>query len=216
MFDIEKYREIKEKIDKSQLKSQIVAISKNHPQESVINAIHQGIRIFGENRVIEAKDKFSEILIKYPDIELHLTGPLQSNKVKKAIDLFDVFHTIDREKIAKEISKYGNKLINKKLYVQVNTGKEVNKSGIYPEHLKDFLKFCLSEIKIQIVGLMCIPPINEKASSHFDMLKTLAEKNHINQLSIGMSADYEEALLFNPTYIRLGTTLFGTRKWNKS
>ena len=216
MFDIEKYREIKEKIDKSQLKSQIVAISKNHPQESVINAIHQGIRIFGENRVIEAKDKFSDILIKYPDIELHLTGPLQSNKVKKAIDLFDVFHTIDREKIAKEISKYGNKLINKKLYVQVNTGKEVNKSGIYPEHLKDFLKFCLSEIKIQIVGLMCIPPINEKASSHFDMLKTLAEKNHINQLSIGMSADYEEALLFNPTYIRLGTTLFGTRKWNKS
>ena len=212
MFDIEKYREIKEKIDKSQLKSQIVAISKNHPQESVINAIHQGIRIFGENRVIEAKDKFSDILIKYPDIELHLTGPLQSNKVKKAIDLFDVFHTIDREKIAKEISKYGNKLINKKLYVQVNTGKEVNKSGIYPEHLKDFLKFCLSEIKIQIVGLMCIPPINEKASSHFDMLKTLAEKNHINQLSIGMSADYEEALLFNPTYIRLGTTLFGTRK----
>ena len=212
MFDIEKYREIKEKIDKSQLKSQIVAISKNHPQESVINAIHQGIRIFGENRVIEAKDKFSDILIKYPEIELHLTGPLQSNKVKKAIDLFDVFHTIDREKIAKEISKYGNKLINKKLYVQVNTGKEVNKSGIYPEHLKDFLKFCLSEIKIQIVGLMCIPPINEKASSHFDMLKTLAEKNHINQLSIGMSADYEEALLFNPTYIRLGTTLFGTRK----
>ena len=212
MFDIEKYREIKEKIDKSQLKSQIVAISKNHPQESVINAIHQGIRIFGENRVIEAKDKFSDILIKYPDIELHLTGPLQSNKVKKAIDLFDVFHTIDREKIAKEISKYGNKLLNKKLYVQVNTGKEVNKSGIYPEHLKDFLKFCLSEIKIQIVGLMCIPPINEKASSHFDMLKTLAEKNHINQLSIGMSADYEEALLFNPTYIRLGTTLFGTRK----
>ena len=212
MFDIEKYREIKEKIDKSQLKSQIVAISKNHPQESVINAIHQGIRIFGENRVIEAKDKFSDVLIKHPDIELHLTGPLQSNKVKKAIDLFDVFHTIDREKIAKEISKYGNKLINKKLYVQVNTGKEVNKSGIYPEHLKDFLKFCLSEIKIQIVGLMCIPPINEKASSHFKMLKTLAEKNHINQLSIGMSADYEEALLFNPTYIRLGTTLFGTRK----
>tara|TARA_Y100001936_G_scaffold216717_1_gene228129 strand:+ start:405 stop:1043 length:639 start_codon:yes stop_codon:yes gene_type:complete len=212
MFDIEKYREIKEKIDKSQLKSQIVAISKNHPQESVINAIHQGIRIFGENRVIEAKDKFSDILIKYPEIELHLTGPLQSNKVKKAIDLFDVFHTIDREKIAKEISKYGNKLLNKKLYVQVNTGKEVNKSGIYPEHLKDFLKFCLSEIKIQIVGLMCIPPINEKASSHFKMLKTLAEKNHINQLSIGMSADYEEALLFNPTYIRLGTTLFGTRK----
>ena len=212
MFDIEKYREIREKIDKSQLKSQIVAISKNHPQESVINAIHQGIRIFGENRVIEAKDKFSDILIKYPEIELHLTGPLQSNKVKKAIDLFDVFHTIDREKIAKEISKYGNQLTNKKLYVQVNTGKEVNKSGIYPEHLKDFLKFCLSEIKIQIVGLMCIPPINEKASSHFDMLKTLAEKNHINQLSIGMSADYEEALLFNPTYIRLGTTLFGTRK----
>ena len=212
MFNIEKYREIKQKIDKSQLKSQIVAISKNHPQESVINAIHQGIRIFGENRVIEAKDKFSDVLIKHPDIELHLTGPLQSNKVKKAIDLFDVFHTIDREKIAKEISKYGNKLINKKLYVQVNTGKEVNKSGIYPEHLKDFLKFCLSEIKIQIVGLMCIPPINEKASSHFKMLKTLAEKNHINQLSIGMSADYEEALLFNPTYIRLGTTLFGTRK----
>ena len=212
MFNIEKYREIREKIDKNQLKSQIVAISKNHPQDSVIQAINHGVRIFGENRVIEAKNKFSKILLEYPEVELHLTGPLQSNKVKKAIDLFDVFHTIDREKIANEISKHRDKLQNKKLFVQVNTGKEINKSGIYPEDLKEFLAYCYNDIKIKIVGLMCIPPIDEKASIHFEMLKNLGEKNKLNLLSIGMSADYEEALLFKPTYIRLGTTLFGNRK----
>ncbi len=212
MFDINKYREIKENIDKNQLKSQIIAISKNHPKESVVYAIKQGVRIFGENRVIEAKNKFSKILLEYPDVELHLTGPLQSNKVKKAIDLFDVFHTIDREKIANEISKYGDKLQNKKLFVQINSGKETNKSGIYPEHLKDFLEYCFNEIKIKIEGLMCIPPIDEKPSAHFQMLRNLGEKNNLNLLSFGMSADYEEALLFNPTYIRLGTILFGVRK----
>ncbi|MDC2992109.1 YggS family pyridoxal phosphate-dependent enzyme [Pelagibacteraceae bacterium] len=211
MFNIQKYKEIREKIEKNKLSSSIVAISKNHPKESVLEAIGLGIRIFGENRVMEAKQKFEEIIDNQRNIELHLTGPLQSNKVKKALDLFSVLHTIDREKIVNELSKYKNKLLTKKLFVQVNTGKEHSKSGIYPEQLKDFLYFCKHEKEINIFGLMCIPPIDEPPKIHFKILKKLATDNNLNDLSIGMSNDYDEALNFNPKYIRLGTILFGSR-----
>ena len=211
MFNINKYKEIREKIEKNNISCDIIAISKNHPKESVIEAIKHGVKIFGENRVMEAKQKFEQIIQNQKDIELHLTGPLQSNKVKKALDLFKVFHTIDREKIAKELSKFKHKLDDKKFFVQVNTGKEQSKSGIYPEQLSDFLYFCRNEIKINIFGLMCIPPIEEPAKNHFIMLKQLATKNKLQNLSIGMSNDYEVALNFDPKYIRLGTVLFGNR-----
>jgi len=211
MFNTEKYNKIREKLEKHNKTAKIVAISKNHPVESVIEAIKQGVYIFGENRVQEAKYKFIKIKQDNPKIELHLTGPLQSNKVKDALLLFDVFHTIDREKIAKEFSKHQNLLKDKKFFVQINTGREKTKSGIFPEDTKDFLFFLKNEINLPIQGLMCIPPIKDDPKYHFNQLQNLAKENNLEELSIGMSGDYKEALPFKPTYIRLGTILFGKR-----
>ena len=213
MFDIKKFNEINENLKKSNFSGKIVAISKNHPVESIITAIKHGVHIFGENKVQEAQEKFINIKQNNPKIELHLTGPLQSNKVKAALTLFDVFQTIDREKIAKEFSKYQDLLKNKRFYLQVNTGKEKTKSGIYPEEIKDFLFFINNEINLIVEGLMCIPPIDDDPRYHFNKLHKLAEQNGIKKLSIGMSSDYHKALEFNPAYIRLGTILFGKRSW---
>ncbi len=211
MFNIKKYNEIVNFLKNSSNSAKIVAISKNHPLESVLEAISFGIYIFGENRVKEAQEKFQEIKKNNQKIELHLTGPLQSNKVKTAVHLFDVFHTLDREKVAREFSKYSDLLKNKKIFLQINTGKEKTKSGIFPEDTKDFLFFLKDEMKLSIKGLMCIPPYDEDPIFHFAKLRSLANENKIEELSIGMSNDYEKALKFNPTYIRLGTILFGQR-----
>ena len=211
MFNIEKFNEIRKNLEKHNNTGKIVAISKNHPIESVFEAINQGVYIFGENRVQEAKTKFATIKKDNPKIELHLTGPLQSNKVKDALLLFDVFHTIDREKIAKEFSKHQKLLINKKFFVQINTGREKTKSGIFPENTKDFLLFLKNEINLPIQGFMCIPPIDDDPKYHFNLLQNLAKENSIEKLSIGMSGDYSAALPFKPSYIRLGTILFGKR-----
>tara|TARA_B100001057_G_scaffold297272_1_gene297564 strand:- start:331 stop:969 length:639 start_codon:yes stop_codon:yes gene_type:complete len=211
MFNIKKFNEINDFLKKTSNFAKIVAISKNHPIESVQEALNLGVHIFGENRVQEAQEKFQKLKNNNPKIELHLTGPLQSNKVKSAISLFDVFHTLDREKIAREFSKYKDSLSNKKIFLQINTGKEKTKSGIFPEETKDFLFFLKDEMELNISGLMCIPPVNEDPIYHFTKLKFLANKNKIKELSIGMSDDYDKALQFNPTYIRLGTILFGKR-----
>ena len=211
MFNADKFNEINEILKKYSNSGKIIAISKNHPVESVLEAINQGVYIFGENRVQEAQTKFLKIKQNNPKIELHLTGPLQSNKVKIALSLFDVFHTIDREKIAKEFSKHQDLLKDKKFFVQINTGKEKTKSGIYPEDTKDFLFFLKNEINLPIQGLMCIPPIEDDPKKHFIELQNLARQNSISELSIGMSGDYMDALPFKPAYIRLGTILFGER-----
>ena len=211
MFNIKKYAEINDFLKKTSNSTKIVAISKNHSLKSVLEAVNAGVYIFGENRVQEAQEKFQKLKQDNTNIELHLTGPLQSNKVKTAIQLFDVFHTLDREKIAREFSKHSELLINKKFFLQVNTGKEKTKSGIFPEDTKDFLFFLRQEMKLPITGLMCIPPIDDDPTYHFKQLKLLANDNKINELSIGMSDDYEQAIQFNPTYIRLGTILFGKR-----
>ena len=211
MFNIKKYREISNFLKKTNKNTKIIAISKNHPVESVLQAINSGVTIFGENRVQEASVKFQDIKKNNKNIELHLTGPLQSKKVKTAIHLFDVFHTLDREKIAKEFSKHKDLLKNKKIFLQINTGREKSKSGIFPEHTKDFMLYLKNEIQLPIHGFMCIPPIDEDPTFHFAKLKFLANENDIHELSIGMSNDYEKALQFNPTYIRLGTILFGNR-----
>ena len=211
MINIKKYKEINDYLKKNNKSAKIVAMSKNHPLESILEAINFGVYAFGENRVQEAQHKFQEIKKKMPLIELHLTGPLQSNKVKTAIQLFDVFHTLDREKIAREFSKYKDLLINKKIFLQINTGKEKTKSGIFPEDTSDFLFFLKDELALSIHGLMCIPPVDEDPTYHFSKLKILANKNKIDRLSIGMSDDYDKALKFDPTYIRLGTILFGKR-----
>ena len=211
MFNIKKYNEINNFLKKTSNSAKIIAISKNHSLEKVLEAINHGVHIFGENRVQEAEQKFKEIKQNNPKIELHLTGPLQSNKVKSAIPLFDVFHTLDREKIAREFSKYKHLLINKKIFLQINIGKEKTKSGVLPEDTKDFLFFLKNELKLSINGLMCIPPVYDDPTYHFSKLKLLADENEISELSIGMSNDYKMALQFNPTYIRLGTILFGKR-----
>ena len=211
MFNIEKFQEIREILKKNNNTGKIVAISKNHPVASVLEAIKHGVYIFGENKVQEAKTKFLKIKEDNQKIELHLTGPLQSNKVKDALLLFDVFHTIDREKIAKEFSKHEHLLKDKKFFVQINTGRENSKSGIFPEHTKDFLFFIKKETNLLIQGFMCIPPLDEDPKYHFHQLQNLAKENNISKLSIGMSGDYLDAIPYNPTYIRLGTILFGKR-----
>ena len=216
MFNINKYAEIRDFLKKNKKKCEIIAISKNHPKEYVLDAIGKGVKIFGENRVLEAKNKFMEIKKNYPEIELHLTGPLQSNKVKMAVDIFDVFHTLDREKIAREFSKLSDRLKNKKIFIQVNTGAEIAKSGVSISDLKEFKNYCVRDLNLNIVGLMCIPPINDPPEVHFRLLSDLANKNNLNELSIGMSGDYKKAINFNPTYIRLGTILFGNRDETKN
>ena len=191
--------------------TQIIAVSKNHPKIAVEAAISHGVNIFGENRVQEAKSKFMDLKKNHIDLQLHLTGPLQTNKVKDAVKLFDIFHTLDREKLAKEFFRVGG-LENKKFFIQVNTGKEKTKSGVYPEELNQFINYCKIDLSLNIVGLMCIPPINDQPKKHFSLLANEAKKNNLPQLSIGMSADYIDAIELNASYIRIGTALFGERK----
>ncbi len=211
MFDFEKYQKIKKNIDSLGKKTEIIAISKNHPLEAVESAIMCGLRVFGENRVQEAISKFENIKKTNINIKLHLTGPLQSNKVKQALNIFDVFHTLDREKLLKELIKYPETIKEKSFFIQINTGKEITKSGVFPEDAKRFLDLCKTHGLKNVKGLMCIPPINESPSKHFQIITDLTSEFGLGAPSIGMSSDYLDALDFNPRYVRLGTILFGRR-----
>ena len=214
-FDFQQYKKILSFIDKncrnSINKPKIVAISKNHPISSVKKALDSGVKIFGENRVQEALAKFSDLKKKYTEIELHLTGTLQTNKVKLALSIFDIFQTLDREKLAVEFNKHMIKNSNKKFFIQVNTGMEKQKIGISPSSSSDFIDYCKQDLHLPIIGLMCIPPINDDSTKHFTTLKKLAEKKDLRFLSMGMSADYRKALIFGATHVRIGTLLFGNR-----
>ncbi len=212
MFNFEKYFEIQEIIKKAGKQTKIIAISKNQTQESVKEALNFGVGIFGENRVQEANLKFNTIIKEHKNIRLHLTGPLQTNKVKQALELFDVFHTLDRENLLKEFVKHRDKTKDKTFFIQVNTGKESTKSGVFPEDAKNFLNLCKSYDLQNIAGLMCIPPINEDPRNHFKLICDLSNDLGVGRPSIGMSSDYLKAIEFNPQYIRLGTILFGKRK----
>ena len=211
MFNINTYNEISRKIAVLGKKTNIIAVSKNHPKKAVEEALSCGVKIFGENRVQEASAKFEDLKKEHPKLELHLTGPLQTNKVKNAVNIFDVFHTLDREKLAKEFFKVGG-LQNKKFFIQVNTGKEETKSGIYLEELSEFVDYCKIELSLNVIGLMCTPPIDDQPKKHFSVLADEAKKNNLPQLSMGMSADYMEAIRCNASFIRIGTALFGQRK----
>ena len=211
MFDIDTYNKISQKIEFLKKKTRIIAVSKNHPKKAVEIAISYGVKIFGENRVQEAYEKFEGLKKEKLNLELHLTGPLQTNKVKKATNLFDVFHTLDRERLAKEFFKVGG-LDNKKFFIQVNTGKEETKSGIYVEELSEFINYCKIDLSLNIIGLMCIPPVEDQPKKHFSILADEAKKNNLLYLSMGMSADYTDAIKLNASYIRIGTALFGERK----
>ena len=171
-----------------------------------------GHRCFGENQVQEATKKWSNIKNKIPDIKLHMIGPLQSNKVSQAVNLFDYIQTLDRIKLASKISnecKIQNKQV--KCFIQVNTGLERQKSGIKPCELKEFYHVCISEYKLNIIGLMCIPPKNQPPEKHFTMLNSLAKVNKIKFLSMGMTADYIEGIRLGATHVRVGEGVFGKR-----
>ena len=211
-FNIEKYREIEGFIKKNNYKTKIVAISKNKKIEAVLEAISVGVRIFGENKVQEASEKFNNLKESHKDIELHLTGPLQTNKVKQALRLFDVFHILDRKKLADEFVKHEKLIQNKKFFIQVNLGMEETKSGIHPKECNDFINYCKNKLKLKVIGLMCIPPQNDDPTIYFKKLSSVAKENNLEELSMGMSQDFNKAIECGATYIRIGTSFFGERK----
>ncbi len=191
----------------------LIAVSKKQPAEKLQSALDAGHRLFGENRVQEAQEHWAHHKTNYPDIKLHLIGPLQTNKVKDAIALFDVIETVDREKLARKLgneTKSQNK--NTKCLIQVNVGEEEQKSGVKPQELTDFLQFCTHECGLNIQGLMCIPPAEDPAAIHFALLQKMAKEHSLEQLSMGMSGDFEKAIPLGATYVRVGTGIFGARE----
>ncbi|MGM4882326.1 YggS family pyridoxal phosphate-dependent enzyme [Rhizobium leguminosarum] len=191
---------------------QLVAVSKTFEADAIGPAIEAGQRVFGENRVQESQGKWPALKVERPDIELHLIGPLQSNKAADAVALFDVIETVDREKIARaladEMKRQGK---TPRLYVQVNTGLEPQKAGIAPDDTPAFVALCRDELGLSIEGLMCIPPAEENPGPHFALLAKLALKCGVGKLSMGMSGDYGTAIAFGATSVRVGSAIFGTR-----
>lgn len=190
----------------------LVAVSKKQPDDRIDAALATGHRLYGENRVQEAQTRWQERRLQYPDLTLHLIGPLQTNKVKDAVKLFDVIETIDREKLARalanEMAQQGKDL---PCFIQVNTGEEEQKAGVYPAEIAEFYDFCYGECGLNITGLMCIPPADEPPALHFALLKEYAGALNLKHLSMGMSADFERAIPLGATHIRVGTGVFGER-----
>jgi PLP dependent protein len=190
----------------------LVAISKTFGAESIAPVIVAGQRVFGENRVQEAKAKWPALKAQYPGVDLHLVGPLQSNKAKEAVALFDAIHSVDRpslaEALAKEIARQGRQPT---LFVEVNTGAEPQKAGVLPEETDAFLKACRETHGLAVAGLMCIPPANEPRAPHFALTAKIASRNGLLLLSMGMSADFGLAIEFGATHVRVGTAIFGPR-----
>jgi pyridoxal phosphate enzyme (YggS family) len=190
----------------------LVAISKTFPVEVIEPIITRDQRVFGENRVQEAYAKWPQLKEKYPDIELHLVGPLQSNKTREAVALFDAIHAVDRDSLckslAKEIDRQGKQ---PRLFVEINTGAEPQKAGVLPEAADGFLQACRDTYNLRIEGLMCIPPANEAPAPHFALTAKIAERNGLRLLSMGMSADFPIAIRFGATHVRVGSAIFGAR-----
>jgi len=207
---INRFQNIKSLINNSNVK--IVAVTKTVSYETIRPLVDHGHKHFGENKVQEAQSKWSEVKKNNPNINLHMIGKLQSNKVKAAIKLFDYIHSLDSQKLAESISKHEN-LINKKLkyFIQVNVGKEKQKSGISIDLLDDFFYYCSKELKINIIGLMALPPNDGKENIYFKNLMELNKSLGLKELSMGMSADYKEALKFESTFVRIGSSIFGDR-----
>jgi len=190
----------------------LIAVSKKQSQGKIKAALNSGHRLFGENRVQEAQEHWAALRPEYPDLKLHLIGPLQTNKVKEAVTLFDVIETLAREKLARALeAEFKKQDKNPLCFIQVNTGEEPQKAGIVPSDLPDFLAFCVSECGLNIKGLMCIPPANEPPALHFSFLAKLAKENSLHDLSMGMSSDFEKAIPLGATHIRIGTGIFGQR-----
>ncbi len=190
----------------------LVAVSKTHGADRVRELLDVGQRVFGENRVQEAEEKFPALKAEYPDLALHLIGPLQTNKAREAVALFDVIESVDRERLAATLAKEMTRLGRRPAcYIQVNTGEEPQKAGVLPAELDAFVASCRATHKLPITGLMCIPPVDEEPALHFALLAKMAARNGLAKISMGMSADYETAIRLGATHVRVGTALFGHR-----
>ncbi len=211
-------KEILKKIKEAELNfarpigsTKLIAVSKVQPIERVLKVLDQGHRSFGENRIQEAHSKWPDLKDKYDGVELHVIGPLQTNKTRVAMELADSIHTVDRSKLAKNIARIAQELGKcPELFVQVNTGEEKQKAGVIPAETEAFVTECL-KMDLPVNGLMCIPPIDEEASLHFALLKKLAENCGLEKLSMGMSEDFEKAISFGATHVRVGSAIFGDR-----
>ncbi|MDH6269353.1 pyridoxal phosphate enzyme (YggS family) [Rhizobium sp. SG_E_25_P2] len=217
MSTVDRYHEILARIAKAadeagKAAPQLVAVTKTFSGEEVRPVIEAGHRVFGENRVQEAEAKWPALRAEFPDIELRLIGPLQSNKAEDAVALFDVIETVDREKIARalktEMDKQGR---SPRLYVQINTGLEPQKAGVAPDDAPAFLSLCRNDLGLAIEGLMCIPPADENPGPHFALLAKLARENGVDRVSMGMSGDFEIATAMGATSVRVGSAIFGSR-----
>ena len=190
---------------------ELIAVSKVQPNERVLSVINQGHQVFGENRVQEAEGKWPEFRSSFPDAKVHLLGPLQSNKARAALQVFDCIHTLDRPKLATTFSRLAQELGQcPPLFVQVNTGLEAQKAGVAPDIVDAFVADCRA-LDLPVVGLMCIPPVDEESSMHFALLAKLAARNGLTQLSMGMSGDFAKAISFGATHVRVGSAIFGAR-----
>jgi PLP dependent protein len=191
----------------------LIAVSKTHGLERIVPVLEAGHRIFAENRVQEAKAKWPPLRARFLGLELHLIGPLQTNKVRDAVELFDAIHSIDRLRLAEalqtELRKTGKSL---QLFVEVNTGGEPQKAGIIPEETVSFVGHCRADLGLPVVGLMCIPPLGEESALHFALLRKLAHQSGLALLSMGMSEDFETAIRFGATHVRVGSAIFGLRE----
>tara|TARA_B100000029_G_scaffold515174_1_gene620956 strand:+ start:718 stop:1386 length:669 start_codon:yes stop_codon:yes gene_type:complete len=215
-FNIVKNK-VKEIVERKQLKTdpQIIAVTKSFPLTSIIPLLDYGHVHFGENKIQEAETKWNGVKTKYKKIKLHMLGNIQSNKAKKAVQLFDYIHSLDSEKLAKKIAQYENELNRRtKVFIQINLGVEVQKSGILLSELKSFYDYCINDLNLNIIGLMCLPPINSDPTKFFNILKTNSENLKLLHTSMGMSEDYEKALENGSSFLRLGTIIFGKRKTN--
>ena len=190
---------------------ELIAVSKVQPNERVLEVLRQGHRVFGENRVQEAEGKWPSFKAEFPEAKVHLLGPLQSNKARLAFQIFDCIHTLDRPKLANSFARLAQELGHcPPLFMQVNTGNEAQKAGIAPESVDGFVAECRL-LDLPVVGLMCIPPVDEEASLHFALLAKLAKRNDLAQLSMGMSGDFAKAISFGATHVRVGSAIFGER-----
>ena len=206
---------INEIINKKQLKTKpkIIVVTKTFPIENITPLLESGHLQYGENKIQEAESKWNEIRKNYKNLCLHMVGKLQSNKAKKAVDLFDYIHSLDNEKLASKISQY-QKELNKsvKIFIQINLADEKQKSGLSLSNLKSFYDFCINDLSLNVIGLMCLPPIDTNSDRYFKLLKQASDNLNLKELSMGMSSDFENAVINGSTFLRLGTLIMGERK----
>jgi pyridoxal phosphate enzyme (YggS family) len=206
---LENFKAIKEEIFKLNAISNVIVVTKNRSFDSILPIIKNGHLHFGENKVQEAKEKWSTFLVNNKNIQLHLIGKLQSNKAIDAFVLFDFIHTLDNEKLAKKFADLEfNSKRKIKYFIQINIGDEIQKNGINQSFVREFVNFCKSDLKLNIIGLMCIPPMNLDLRPFFEQMQKLKINNNLNELSMGMSSDYKEALHYGSTYLRIGSAIF--------